>query len=160
MDVAGRGICFARVGDDVVLTLNRSERMLIADMLGILRDALENAEDDGDPAIRRLYPPATMDDDLAAAVYDVIHRGELVEGRRRAIEAVALTLAGGPLTGEQAQAWLTTINDARIMIGVRINVTEDSTTADFDDDDSGLFIVYKFLSKILDELVGALMGEE
>lgn len=160
MDVAGRGICFARVGEGVVATLNQSERMLMADVLSILRDALENAEDDGDPAIRRLYPPATMDDDLAAAVYDVIHRGELAEGRRRAIEAVALTLAGGPLTGEQAQAWLTTINDARILIGVRIDVTEDSTISDFNDNDSGLFIVYQFLGKILDQLVEALMGEE
>ena len=161
MEVAGRGTCFARVGDGVMLTLNHPERMILGDVLQGMRGILDLTEDREDPVIRRLYPPVSMDDELHAAVWDVINRGELAEQRRVALETVAETLDGGPLTGAQCQAWLTTLNDVRIVLGVRLSVTEETEFTDFeDDDDSASFAIYLFLGKMLEELVEALMGEE
>lgn len=161
MEVAGRGTAFARVGDGVMLTLNGTEQKILGDVLLGLRGVLATTDDREDPVIRRLYPPVSMDDELHAAVWDVINRGDLQERRRLAIDAAVATLDGGPLTGEQCQAWLTTLNDARIVIGVRLSVTEESEFTDFaDEDDRTAFAIYGFLGKLLEELVGCLAGEE
>ena len=55
--------------------------------------------------------------------------------------------------------WLATINDVRLMLGVRLEVTESSTPLDFEDDDrAASYAVYAFLSWLEEDVVSALAG--
>jgi hypothetical protein len=64
------------------------------------------------------------------------------------------------LTEEEAEAWLSVINDARLALGTRLEVTEemDFSGVDPDDPDSAPYAVYWWLGMLEEELVDALSG--
>jgi hypothetical protein len=95
--------------------------------------------------------------------------GDLVDGRRRALATVEGTLAGAELrrgryelmlSAEQAEAWLAVINDARLALGARLEVTEDMDLSglDPDDPDTAPFAVYWWLGVLEESLVDVLSG--
>ena len=70
--------------------------------------------------------------------------------------------AGGriQLTQEQAQAWLKALNDVRLALGVRLDVTEDFeqqwTKLNRDDPQWAAYEVYAWLGAVQESLVQAL----
>jgi hypothetical protein len=93
--------------------------------------------------------------------------GDLVDGRRRALTTVEGTLAGAAvrrgrfeltLSEEQALAWLAVLNDARLALGTRLEVTEDLDLSglDPDDPDTAPFAVYWWLGGLQEGLLDAL----
>ena len=89
-----------------------------------------------DPVLERLFPRAYLDptEEEAEAEWQRLVHDDLVDGRRQALATVERTLAGAmvrrgrfelTLNEEQAQAWLAVINDARLALGTRLEVTED-----------------------------------
>ena len=75
-------------GGAVELRLSRDERSLLAGLVAELRALLDGAP--GDPSLRRLFPPAYDEDDDERAYRDLMG-GELLDGRRAALELVAET---------------------------------------------------------------------
>jgi hypothetical protein len=152
-----RGI--ERNGDgSYTLRLPEEERALLRFLPAELRSLLEAEPDD--PGLRRLFPPA-YDDEQDEAAYRELMGNELLEGRRRALEVLAETASAERLTGEQAQAWLTALNDLRLVLGTRLEVTDESLLEGLAEDDprAPQLALYAYLSWLQEQLVEALSAE-
>jgi Domain of unknown function (DUF2017) len=139
-----------------VLKLTRAERSLLRTLPGQLRKLV----DEEDPSTRRLFPPAYRDDPEREAEYRrMVHR-ELVEGRRRALEVVEATTDARSLDQEQLAAWLGVLNDLRLVLGTRLDVTEDTSEEDFPPDDPrrAELVLYHYLGWLEAQAVDALAG--
>ncbi|MSW42931.1 MAG: DUF2017 family protein [Actinobacteria bacterium] len=85
-----------------------------------------------DPAVQRLFPAAYRDDDDASADFRRFTERSLREGKLHRAEVVLGGLArlgAGEgrlsLTAEEAQAWLGTLNDLRLVLASRLGVDDD-----------------------------------
>ena len=139
----------------VQLGLSREERTLLVGLAAELRSLLEGAT--GDPALRRLFPPA-YDDEGDERAYRDLMGGELLDGRREALELLARTAEQKRLSAEEADAWLRALNDLRLVLGTRLDVQEDTLLDDLrpDDERAAGLAVYGYLSWIQEQLVAAL----
>jgi hypothetical protein len=145
-----------RTGDgDYVLRLAEEERALLRRLPGDLQSLLEAAPED--PALRRLFPHA-YEDERDEAAYRELVGNELLEGRRRSLQVLAETAEAERLTGEQAQAWLTALNDLRLVLGTRLEVDDDTLLEELADDDPRApeLALYAYLSWLQEQLVEAL----
>ena len=107
---------------------------------GTLRSLLVSGDAD-DPALRRLYPSAFLDDEDASTEFDAIVHDDLLEQRLAAIDTMERTMHAEHLTEDELIAWLAALNDLRLVLGVRLAVTEEATAGDFAGDpeaESGL----------------------
>jgi len=127
------------------------ERRLSAELRRLLVEAPE------DPSLERLFPPA-YDDAQDEAEYRRLMGDELLEGRRRALRVIEETLDQDRLTKEQAESWLTALNDLRLVLGTRLDVTEDMLLERLRPDDPNAFEIslYAYLSWLQEQLVEAL----
>jgi hypothetical protein len=135
---------FKRVGGDRVrVRLANDEVAVLRGLPDQLRSVL--GEDEDEPVNRRLFPPAYLD--VADVEHDVeYHRlmhDDLVKEKLANLDLVTDTLARGTasvrrwtveLTDEEATAWLGVLNDLRLALGVRLDITEDFD-GDVDDTD-------------------------
>jgi Domain of unknown function (DUF2017) len=140
---------------EIRLRLPRDERALLRRLPAELRRLLVEAPDD--PSLERLFPPA-YDDAEDEAEYRRLMGDELTEGRRRALRVIEETLDQDRLTKEQAEAWLTALNDLRLVLGTRLDVTEDMLLERLRPDDPKAFelSLYAYLSWLQEQLVDAL----
>jgi Domain of unknown function (DUF2017) len=140
---------------EIRLRLPRDERALLRSLPGRLRRLL--AETPDDRSLERLFPPA-YDDAEDEAEYRRLMGDELLEGRRRALRVIEETLDEDRLTKEQAEAWLTALNDLRLVLGTRLDVTEDMLLERLRPDDPNALEIslYAYLSWLQEQLVEAL----
>jgi hypothetical protein len=140
------------------LRLPPGEREVLRGLPAQLRALLTEVDPASDPAVRRLFPAAFLDDPRAAEEFDRMARADLLAERMRAIETMERTLDASSLTEEELSAWLAAINDLRLVLGVRLGVTEESRAEDFDTDEAsrGAFALYAYLSYLEEEVVAAL----
>jgi hypothetical protein len=145
---------FQRRGDRVRMNLEVHERLLLGELLDELEGLLDDPDD---PELRRLFPPAYSDraDDEQ---YRSLVRDQLVSGRSKALATVRETLAGETLDLEQADQWLRALNDMRLMLGTRWDVTEqlDYGKLDLNELRGRELAVYGYLSWLQEQLVEAL----
>ena len=160
---------FKRVdGDRVRLTLTDDEVELLRGLPGQLRDVL--AEGEADPANDRLFPPAYDDPAYAdeAAEYRRLMHDELLRNKLGAIDTMLATFERGrsglsgrwtvDLTEDEALAWLGVLNDVRLTLGVRLDVTDDLDGDEVDPDDprAPAFRVLYYLGWLQEHLLDAL----
>jgi Domain of unknown function (DUF2017) len=140
---------------DIRLRLPRDERALLRSLPAELRRLLVEAPED--PSLERLFPHA-YDDAESEAEYRRLMGDELLEGRRRALRVIEETLDQDRLTKEQAESWLTALNDLRLVLGTRLDVTEDMLLERLRPDDPNAFEIslYAYLSWLQEQLVDAL----
>ncbi len=117
-----------------------------------------------DPALARLLPDAYGDDDPEASrEFRRYTDADLRAGKRASAGTVLATLPaeGGRLLleQEQAQAWLACLNDLRLVLGTRLEVTEDTDVEDYAPDDPRRHAlqVYGWLGYLQETLVECLM---
>jgi hypothetical protein len=143
-------------GGNLRLRLPDDERELIELLCEELRARVEDEPDH--PDLRRLFPPAHADDPEAEAAYRSLVGSQLDAGRERAVATVQATLGSDTLTVEEAESWLTVLNDLRLVIGTRLDVTEEmSFDLAPDDPRAAELAVYAYLSWLQEQLVEALM---
>ena len=142
----------------VRLRLPREERALLRSLPAQLRALLDEAPED--PSLERLFPPA-YDEAEDEDEYRQLMGNELLDGRLRALRVVEQTLDQDRLSGEQAQAWLTALNDLRLVLGTRLDVRDDSLLTDLRPDDPRApeLAVYAYLSWLQEQLVEALESD-
>jgi len=165
-------------GLDVVLEAGEAAVLtrLCAELTTLLdRDNDDDGDGDGeskaDPVLERLFPRAYLDptEENAEADWQRFSHDDLMDGRRRAVATVEQTLAGATarrgrlelkLSEEEAQAWLAVINDARLALGTRLEVTEDMDMSrlDADDPDTAPYAVYWWLGVLEERLIEVLSG--
>jgi hypothetical protein len=142
-------------GGEVRLRLSPDERRLLAGSVQELRALLEGAP--GDPSLRRLFPPAYDEEDDERAYRDLM-AGELLDGRRAALDLVAETVERDRLSAEEAEGWLRALNDLRLVLGTRLDVQEDTFAEELRPDDprAPALAVYGYLSWMQEQLIEAL----
>jgi hypothetical protein len=142
---------------DFRLRLPPAERELLRRLPAELRDLL--AANPADPDLRRLFPPA-YEDDAGEAEYRRLMRADLVEGRRQALCVLQETIDNDRLSLDEAEAWLTALNDLRLVLGTRLNVSEDTLLHGLDPREPRAreLALYAYLSGLQEELVAALGG--
>lgn len=148
----------SRLGGYVV-RLPPAEREVLGSLPPMLRGMLSE-QDPEDPAIRRLFPSAFLDDEKAAAEFDSVVRDDLMGQRLAAIETLERTVGSDRLSEEELSAWLASVNDLRLVLGVRLAVTEESTPEEFrgDPETEQAYGLYAYLSYLEEEMVEALAG--
>jgi uncharacterized protein DUF2017 len=70
---------------------------------------------------------------------------------------MARTVGAERLSEEDLLAWMRTVNGARLALGVRLDVTEDTREKDFrDEPEAASYGMYMYLSWLLENIVDAL----
>lgn len=138
------------------LHLPETERAVVHDLAGQLREVLVVTTDD--PVVRRLFPTAYNDDAERDREYQQLVRDELLERRLAALATLEETLERDELSEEELSGWLTALNDLRLVLGTRLDVSEDPDEVDLDDPDAPIHAVYEYLGFLLSEVVDALEG--
>jgi hypothetical protein len=137
----------------------------IRDVLTSLCDQLETLLTTGDrssdPALERLSPAAYPDDPLRELEFEQLAGDDLAAGRLADLRELRATAGADVLDGEQVLAWLRTLNDLRLVLGTRLDVTEESGVEDFagDEASSSTFELYGALGMIQGELLLAIDPE-
>jgi hypothetical protein len=148
---------FARNRDGTYsLRLDESERALLAS----LPDQLEALLQSPDPGLAgtRLFPPAYTDDEELDVEYQRLMRDELIRRRVEALGTLRDTAGADSLTADQLDAWARVVNDARLVLGTLLDVSEDEDPLDTDPDaaDAHQRVVYVVLSGLVADAIDAL----
>ncbi|MEV4535812.1 DUF2017 domain-containing protein [Asanoa sp. NPDC049518] len=161
---------FRRYGKHCVATFAPDEvrvlRKVATEVVGLLTDGFDH----GDPVVDRLFPdvyPTNADD---SAEFRRFTEGDLKTGKidqAGAILAALPSSSGGEvrLDEEAAEAWLRALNDARLAMGVRLDISADTDLGEELDDavlsdpsSSRVFqlSVYAYLGYLQESLLTAL----
>ncbi len=155
--IFGRKVKRRRDGK-VELRLSEEETEVIAHVIEQLREAIL-ADTDAE-SLRRLFPPAYADDPEKEAGFRAIARDELLESRLAALDEVDAALAEPVMAPGRANGLLRSFNDVRLVLGTRLDVSEDDEPhLDPDDPDAPAWALYYFLSGLVAELVDALAAD-
>jgi hypothetical protein len=133
--------------------MSGDERALLRSLVGQLRELLTAG---GDPSLRRLFPPAYGDDLTRNAEYQAMVGDELLARRLGALDVVETTIESTRLTEEELTAWMAAVNDLRLVLGTRLDVSEDDEPVDPSDPEAPLHGAYHWLGWLLSEVVDAL----
>lgn len=112
-----------------------------------------DTETPDDPALARLLPDAYRDDPGAAGEFRRLTEGSLRRDKVTAADRLLAALPGdGPgevrLDPDNTEVWLSTINDVRLALGTRLEVTEEMAEPDPDDPDAPAYVVYLWLTEL------------
>ncbi len=99
-------------------------RKVASEVVGLLTDGFDHQ----DPVVGRLFPDVYPEDQEESAEFRRYTEGDLKTGK---IDQAGAVLAGLPpdtggevrLDGEAAEAWLRALNDARLAMGVRLDIS-------------------------------------
>ncbi len=97
----------------------------IMETISIMAGQLDAVLDEDLPELRRLHPTAYSQDAEKDAGYQILARDQLTDGRRAAIDTVQGTADQDQLTDEEINCWIRVINDLRLVLGTRLDVSED-----------------------------------
>ena len=160
---------FKRVGSDRVrVRLANDEVAVLRGLPDQLRTVL--GEDEEEPVNRRLFPPAYLDvaDIEHDTEYHRLMHDDLVREKLANLDLVADTLARDStsvrrwtveLTDEEATAWLGVLNDLRLALGVRLDITEDyDGVVDDSDPRAPAFRLLSYLGWLEEQLLDALQS--
>ena len=158
-----------RRGGRVDLTLEGPEAELLRGLPAELRALYES--DTPDPARDRLFPRAYLDptEEQAEQQWQELVYPELLRGRLEGLERLTAALDNAETTRkdrvvvhlgpDDVQAWLGVLNDARLALGTRIGVTDDTDLTEFDPNTPDAPVAaYAWLTYLEGELVDTLLG--
>jgi len=153
----GRRVKRSRQGD-YELSLPEQERELLRSLPGQLIERLEAGPDE--PDLVRLFPPAyTRDEDQKAErEYRGLMGSDLLDRHREALQVMAATLDADRLDEEQMAAWLTSLNELRLVLGTRLDVSEDQIPPPPGDPRAAGFALYSYLSWLQGQVIDAMSG--
>jgi hypothetical protein len=136
------------------LKLPSQEREMLRSLPSQLRELLGT----DDPALRRLFPPAYEDDPDRQSEYEGLVSPELARDRLDALAIVERTIDASKLTEEEVTAWLGALNDLRLVLGTRLDVTEEMYEEGLQEDDprSPAFALFAYLGWLEEQIVDAL----
>jgi Domain of unknown function (DUF2017) len=142
----------------VELRLTPDETAVLEHVSVQLREAL--LADTDDPVLRRLFPPAYVDDEEKEAGFRALARDELLEARLAALDELDTALAQPRMDADRAAGLLRSCNALRLVLGTRLDVSEDDQPrVDPADPDAPVWALYYFLSGLVGELVDALAAD-
>jgi hypothetical protein len=148
---------FTKKDDRFAVELGAGERELLVELCRQSRALLETEDPSSDPAVARLFPAAYQDDPLRNLEYETNLGGTPRTGKLEALDTVMRTANATELSEEEFLSWMGVVNDLRLVLGTRIEVTEEATDEDFPvGGPRDAFQVYQFLGWLLQEMLSAL----
>jgi Domain of unknown function (DUF2017) len=149
---------FRRAGDRFELALDGEQRDALEHLAGEFHELLAAETPSSDASLQRLFPPAHPDDLLENLDFERAAGADLLDGKLSAHDTLRRTARNDRLTEAELLAWMTAINDMRLVIGTRIDVREESDPDDFADDPrrEASFELYAYLTWMLEMIVEAL----
>jgi hypothetical protein len=139
------------------VALPESEIDLLRHLLPQLRELLTEGSDD---RVRRLFPTAYVDDADAQAEFERLMHDDLVASRLAAIATVEESLGVEEITDEQLDAWMSSINSVRLVLGTMLDAGEELELDKVAEDDPDIegYVLYGYLGYLLDEMVAVALG--
>jgi hypothetical protein len=143
---------------DFRLRLSEGERELLRGLPAELRALLEQAP--GDPDLRRLRPPAYEDDAESEAEFQRLVGDGLDSERDAALRLLEETAGRERLSAEELDAWLRALGDLRLVLGTRLDVTEETYERPIDSGDPQAYelSVFAYLTWLQEQAVEAALG--
>lgn len=158
-----RGISPA-TGGGVTVNLSQRERDLLRSLPDQLRPLL--TQDHDTPAITStLYSRGYEDDELEREYRDLVG-DDIVRQRVGAMDVFTKSLEGGTvsygrwrteLDAETAAAWLSAVNDGRLILGALLGIVDESHWEQGPSEDNPASVVLHYLGWVEEALVVALM---
>jgi hypothetical protein len=130
------------------------ERALLRSLGPQMRELLSS----DDPVLDRLFPVAYPDDEDRETEYRLLVRDELRSSHEAALTALEESADAERLDEEQLLAWMRAINEVRLVVGTRLDVTEEGDERPTEPDDPRVtaFAVYDYLTWLQGTIVEAL----
>jgi hypothetical protein len=149
---------FRRRGARFTVALSEDEREMLAELCRQSRALLEAEDPSSDPAVARLFPPAYQDDPLQNLEFETALGNAPRNGKLDAIATVERTVRASDVSEDELLDWMKVVNDARLVLGTRIEITEQATQRDYpaDHPDHDSFGVYVYLTWLEDRILRAL----
>jgi hypothetical protein len=114
-----------------------------------------------DPMTRRLYPPAYVGPGNAKAEdeYRQLVGGVLENHHRQALETLVRTADAETLSADELNGWLAAVGTIRLVLGTRLDVSEDMSDLEADDPRLPEFALYQLLSVLQEAIIEVLVTE-
>jgi hypothetical protein len=141
-----------------VVNLGIGERELLVELCRQSRELLASQDPSSDPSVARLFPAAYKDDPLRSLEFETNLGDAPRSGKLAAIDTVERTVEASELSEEELLVWMGAVNDFRLLLGTRIDITEESTERDYPEGDTNYdaFQVYVYLTWLEDRMLRAL----
>ena len=157
LDDAEQGV-LSQLFEQMAELLEIPESEVSKDPLAQLLNMGGSTEISEDPALARLFPDGYSEDEHASADFRRFTEQDLRAQKVSALATVRETLAGwngkANIDSIQAQDWLKALNDLRLVLGTRLEITDESET-DFEADEPGIHL-YNYLTYLQGTLIDAL----
>ena len=139
---------------DFLLRLGPEERGLLRRLSAELEELL--AAEPEDPSLRRLRPRAYEDEEVENEFRSLMG-AELESLRLENLRGLAETAGRDRLDAEELDCWLAALNDLRLVLGTRLDVTEDQFADGFDPSAPHAYelAVYAFLTWLQEAAIEA-----
>jgi hypothetical protein len=135
------------------LRLPPEERSALRGLCEDVRAALAS----DDPAAGRLFPPGHADDPVTSHEFQAMVRDDLMASHLQALDTMERTIDETRLNDEQSAAWLAALNQIRLVLGTRLDVTEElyETGLAPDDPRADGLAMYHYLGFLQEQVVEA-----
>jgi hypothetical protein len=135
----------------------------VRNLLASVSEQVVPVMESDDPATRRLFPPAYVGGDPDSARAERGYR-DLVDGamrnhHRTALDTLASTATATTLSAEELALWLSAIETLRLIVGTRLDVTEDMVPPTADDPSAPEYALYDLLGMVQAAIIDALAAE-
>ena len=130
-----------------------------------LAEQLSPVLDPHEPMTRRLFPPAyTGDDDQGAErEYRSLVDSALLNHHQQALAVIAKTAHAELLDESELTAWLSAVGSMRLVLGTRLDVSEDMDPPEPDDPAAAEYAIYELLGQLqylIIEVLAEMLPEE
>ena len=157
LDDAELGV-LSQLFEQMAELLEHPESEAGADPLAKMLNMSGSTQISEDPALARLFPDGYSDDEHASADFRRFTEQDLRAQKMAALAKVRDSLSGwtgkSSVTSQQAQDWLKAINDLRLVLGTRLEITAEVET-NFEADEPGIHL-YNYLTYLQGTLIDAL----
>jgi len=141
------------------IQLPDNERAVLGDLGGQLRSLLTQGTDG--PEVRRLFPTAYADDPERDAEYRDLMSDDLLARRLATADVLESTATATELDDEQLMAWIGAVNDLRLVLGTRLDVSEEDDLEATDGDPvRGIYLYLGWLLEHLMDCAQATLPEQ
>jgi Domain of unknown function (DUF2017) len=130
-------------------------------VLASLAQQLGPAVEQHDPMTRRLFPPAypgSVDHEAEQAYRDLVDTA-LVNHHRDALRVLVETSGAETLSESELHAWLSGVESLRLVLGTRLDVSEDMTPPSPDDPSAAEYGLYEFMGELQQLIVETLAAD-
>jgi hypothetical protein len=142
----------------IAWTLSDQERDVLSSSVEQMRVLLSHAA--SDPDLRRLFPTGYHDDADADAFWQITMHDQLLDRHLASLDTLQLAIGMDQMSEDDAEGALRALNQLRLVLGTKLDVTENDQISDLDPDDpeTPARALYDYLGWLQEWMIEALSG--